>query len=95
MRPLPPLVPRRPLLTVLAAITVAALGAGGCQHGELEAVPAPAPGTFHVTGPDTYGDDAVLDRLWQECAGGAELACDDLYWSSPVGSRYERMSIER
>ena len=39
--------------------------------------------------PDTYGDDATFDRLWDRCADGALDACDDLYWDSPLGSRYE------
>lgn len=36
-----------------------------------------------------YGDDAYLDGLWDACAEGDGLACDDLYWESPVGSDYE------
>ena len=39
---------------------------------------------------DTRGDDAVLDALWDRCAGGDGEACDDLYFESPFGSEYER-----
>ena len=38
---------------------------------------------------DTYGDDPELDALWDECAAGGDASCDDLYWSSPLGSEYE------
>jgi hypothetical protein len=37
----------------------------------------------------TYGDDAVLDGLWDDCESGDMGACDDLYYDSPFGSRYE------
>lgn len=36
-----------------------------------------------------YGDDAYLDGLWDACADGDGVACDDLYWESPIGSEYE------
>ncbi len=36
-----------------------------------------------------YGDDAELDALWDACAEGDWVACDDLYWRSAVGSEYE------
>lgn len=42
-----------------------------------------------VGGGRAYGDDAGLDRLWDSCAAGDALACDNLYLESPVGSRYE------
>jgi hypothetical protein len=37
----------------------------------------------------TYGDDPVLDGLWDACEGGDMAACDELYWTSPVDSDYE------
>ncbi len=37
----------------------------------------------------TYGDDPLLDALWDMCAGGNDDACDHLYFISPVGSEYE------
>ncbi|MEM9714773.1 MAG: hypothetical protein AAGA17_21310 [Actinomycetota bacterium] len=39
---------------------------------------------------DTYGDDAALDVLWDECEAGEGDACDELYFISPLGSGYER-----
>jgi hypothetical protein len=38
---------------------------------------------------DDYGDDPELDALWDACEGGDGEACDDLYFQSPIGSRYE------
>lgn len=37
----------------------------------------------------TYGDDPYLDGLWDACAGGDMVACDDLFMESPFGSEYE------
>ncbi|MEO1062237.1 MAG: hypothetical protein AAFZ07_12525 [Actinomycetota bacterium] len=37
----------------------------------------------------TYGDDAALDLLWDECAAGLSDSCDELYFVSPIGSEYE------
>ena len=36
-----------------------------------------------------YGDDPVLDDLYDQCADGDNQACDDLFWQSPAGSEYE------
>ena len=36
-----------------------------------------------------YGDDPVLDDLYDQCADGDNQACDDLFWQSPSGSEYE------
>ena len=36
-----------------------------------------------------YGDDAQLDALWDSCAAGDLASCDDLWFSSPIGSAYE------
>lgn len=38
---------------------------------------------------DTYGDNAELDILWDACAAGELASCDDLYYTSAVGSGYE------
>ena len=38
---------------------------------------------------ETYGDIPELDPLWDQCAAGDNVACDDLYWESPIGSEYE------
>ena len=37
----------------------------------------------------TYGDDPLLDALYDECAAGSGSACDDLFFGSPSGSEYE------
>jgi len=37
-----------------------------------------------------YGDDAELDALWDACEGGDGAACDELYFSSAFGTRYEQ-----
>jgi len=36
-----------------------------------------------------YGDDAILDLLWDQCTDGNAQACDELYRDAPIGSRYE------
>lgn len=38
---------------------------------------------------NTYGDDPVLDVLWDRCAAEDWAACDALYQESPVASEYE------
>ena len=38
---------------------------------------------------DAYGDDPYLDSLYDACADGDMLACDDLYGWAPFGSDYE------
>ncbi|MGY1672952.1 hypothetical protein [Geodermatophilus sp. SYSU D00710] len=37
----------------------------------------------------SYGDDPVLDALWDDCEHGDEEACYSLYLESPAGSAYE------
>lgn len=37
----------------------------------------------------TYGDDAVFDLLWDSCASGNNLVCDELAATAPAGSGYE------
>jgi hypothetical protein len=39
--------------------------------------------------PFEYGDDALLDDLYDQCEDGDLVACDDLYFESPEGSAYE------
>ncbi|WP_372595384.1 hypothetical protein, partial [Actinotalea sp.] len=41
-------------------------------------------------GVTTYGDDPELDALWDACAAGDMVACDDLYFAAPFDSEYER-----
>ena len=40
-------------------------------------------------GPFDYGDDALLDSLFDGCDAGFFADCDDLYFESPVASEYE------
>ncbi|MBY5161989.1 hypothetical protein [Salsipaludibacter albus] len=46
-------------------------------------------GTIEFDGSASYGDDPVLDGLWDDCEGGDMGACDDLYFQAPFGSEYE------
>src|SRR5699024_7797736 len=43
---------------------------------------------------DSYGDDAFLDMLWDGCAAGDMVACDDLFVESPLWSEYEDFGYE-
>lgn len=43
--------------------------------------------------PQNYGDDADLDRLWDDCADGLGEACDSLWEEAPIGSGYERFGV--
>lgn len=36
-----------------------------------------------------YGDDGLLDSLYDSCAAGDPFSCDQLFGSSPIGSDYE------
>lgn len=38
---------------------------------------------------DTYGDNAALDQLWDACAAGDAVACDDLFDRSGYDTGYE------
>ena len=40
-------------------------------------------------GANAYGDDPALDALWDSCAAGDMGSCDDLFFTSPIGSEYE------
>ena len=40
------------------------------------------------TGPQAYGDDSRLDRMYDECAAGDDRVCDLLYFVSAAGSDY-------
>ena len=44
-------------------------------------------------GPQAYGDDPTLDRLYDSCSAGDLAACDDLYMASAFGSEYEAFAI--
>ncbi|WP_448058845.1 variant leucine-rich repeat-containing protein [Cellulomonas hominis] len=38
----------------------------------------------------TYGDDPVLDGLWDACSLGDMASCDELYWESSFDTDYEQ-----
>jgi len=38
---------------------------------------------------NAYGDDPAFDALYDQCEAGDAVACDDLFWTSPLGSEYE------
>lgn len=42
-----------------------------------------------VPQPMTRGSDPALDALWDQCAAGSGLACDQLFEQAPVRSEYE------
>ena len=50
-------------------------------------------GGLFGSGASSYGDDPELDALWDACEAGDDVACDDLYWESPLGSEYESFGL--
>ncbi|NNH23567.1 hypothetical protein HLB09_10785, partial [Pseudokineococcus marinus] len=42
---------------------------------------------------ERYGDNPVLDALWDDCEAGDGLACDDLFDSSGFGTAYETFGL--
>lgn len=42
---------------------------------------------------EEYGDNPVLDALWDDCEAGDGLACDDLFFSSGTGTAYETFGL--
>jgi hypothetical protein len=38
---------------------------------------------------DVYGDNPLLDGLWDECESGIMASCDELFSISQIGSQYE------
>ncbi len=54
--------------------------------------PPPEDLAFDLT-PQIYGDDPVLDQLWDACAEGVGQACDNLWAEAPIGSTYERFGV--
>jgi hypothetical protein len=46
-----------------------------------------------TSGPQSYGDDARLDRMWDACDRGNMRACDRLYAESPLFSDYEEFGL--
>lgn len=78
------------LSLVLGIVLAIAAIAGALAFGEaIEDLEDTEFNTTVFTDAETYGDDPELDALWDACAAGDEVACDDLYWASPIGSEYE------
>lgn len=85
-------------VVVAVAVAVVVIGALAVLRGvgnvmrsiDVPPVTETAPGTGPGAGmADGYGDDPALDALWDRCAAGDGVACDDLYLESPFGSQYE------
>lgn len=92
----------RIMMLVIATVALAACGSPEPQVAPpsppiAEPAPAPAPAPLPPvpSQPYSYGDDPVLDALWDRCDGGDSQACDDLFWDSPLNSEYEQFAEER
>ncbi|MEJ5913223.1 hypothetical protein [Pseudokineococcus sp. 1T1Z-3] len=59
---------------------------GWCEDEDLEALAPAREGS-------RYGDDDVLDRLWDRCGEGDGVACDELYATAEPGSDYEDFGL--
>lgn len=46
------------------------------------------------SGPQSYGDDARLDGLYDDCRGGDERACDILYLDTAFESAYNDLGLD-
>lgn len=55
--------------------------------------PESKPVELAFAGPTAYGDDPVLDGLWDRCEAGEGMACDELWERAPVDSDYERFGV--
>lgn len=75
-----------PSWLILVAIGVATI-VGGTYLWKDEGQGEPVTTTTAV--PFDYGDDPLLDSLYESCEVGDMQACDDLYAQSPAGSNYE------
>lgn len=65
-----------------------------CERAEDLAKPEPPPPEeIPFAGPQTYGDDPTLDRLWDECEAGDGYMCDALFETAPVDSEYETFGV--
>ncbi len=51
------------------------------------------PDEIPFVGPQTYGDDPELDRLWEGCEAGDGPMCDELFETAPVDSDYESFGV--
>lgn len=66
-----------------------------CQQASdlLAAELAPPEDLAFDPGPLNYGDDRVLDALWDSCEAGEGEACDELWSTAPIGSAYEAYGV--
>ena len=65
-----------------------------CERAAKLSEPAEeTPGEIPFAGPQTYGDDAELDRLWNGCEAGDGAMCDALFETAPVDSEYESFGV--
>jgi hypothetical protein len=75
-------------------LILVAIGAGVIVYGgvlykpSLQPTISPTPPT-EVSEPFDYGDDPVLDAIYDRCADGSMSACDNLFLQSPPDSNYE------
>lgn len=65
----------------------------GCDDGPTVAAADEEWSAPESPGRQWYGDDADLDGLHDDCAGGEMPACDELFWLSPYGSEYESFAL--
>ncbi|MEJ5945467.1 hypothetical protein WDZ17_09205 [Pseudokineococcus basanitobsidens] len=93
----PPPPPRRRRWPVVVAVVVAsvvlvggvvALAVTGVRSG-WDALAGGGSDFFGVEEGEAYGDNPVLDEMWDGCEAGDGTACDDLYDSSGLGTDYE------
>ena len=62
---------------------------GSCAGARLDADYS-TPCSFVSSGePFSYGDDPSFDMMWDRCAQGDGVTCDDLFFQTPIGSAYE------
>lgn len=85
----PPPGPRsRVWLWVALGVGVLVLGLVGIFLATRSPSATPTP-TPTPTAPQSYGDDPLLDTLWDGCEAGDLTACDTLYLEAEIGTSYE------
>jgi len=76
------------VLGLVVAVIVLLGGTGGAVWWLLG--PDDSPLTSSEAESGSYGSDDNLDALWDRCESGSLTACDELYFSSPSGTEYEK-----
>jgi hypothetical protein len=65
-----------------------------CERADNLSQPAPEePEEIPFAGPNSYGDDAGLDFLWDGCEAGDGSMCDALFENAPVDTEYETYGV--